>query len=492
MTSVKFGTPERFEITLGWLKDREPRELGPAHSGWSSGELKISVGGHVLTLHKRNGKDRESVQWYLLPVFEWLADQWMSLFHEERFAWHENSSASAAISAFMATRRLIAADDELGREQYRAVQSWWFRHALRAADSSALYPDLYFRRLGNDIELSWTARQPVHAPDGFRYCLTPGTATVAVGEVVGPLWQALNWFVDSASVVEAADRHALAQLRLKLDHLNSASAPEIERYYLPQRLFARISRAKEKIGLSTESTRHPTAPAIAFMDNAVLMFGGASPDICEDDVESLLSFLLSRSGMQESPALAQLVDTTIGAPIAAPFEEGYELANALIEQLDLLDGRSFVDIAGILSDLEIEQIEQALVTDSIRGVAVAGMQFAPAILVNTTSQFNQTEAGRRFTLAHELFHILYDRARARCVTHTSGPWASPGVEKRANAFADMLLMPHELVSKYLTAFDMDGITSAAKRMRVGRSALIEHLYNLNEIDEMQREILRNG
>jgi Zn-dependent peptidase ImmA (M78 family) len=129
-------------------------------------------------------------------------------------------------------------------------------------------------------------------------------------------------------------------------------------------------------------------------------------------------------------------------------------------------------------------------TNTIRGVAIAGTQYSPAILVNTSSQFNKTEPGRRFTLAHELFHILYDRARAKRVSHTSGPWASPGVEKRANAFAAMFLMPRDLVRKSVVDKNIESISDAARSMRVGVSSLIEHLYNLNVIDGMDRERLR--
>jgi len=81
-----FGNPDRFEIAVGWTKDREARDLQPAHGGWSTGALRITVGGHVLTLHHHGGKDQHFVHWYLLPVFEWLAENWIPLFHEEKYS----------------------------------------------------------------------------------------------------------------------------------------------------------------------------------------------------------------------------------------------------------------------------------------------------------------------------------------------------------------------------------------------------------------------
>ncbi|WP_295439001.1 ImmA/IrrE family metallo-endopeptidase [uncultured Thiodictyon sp.] len=487
MNNTKFGSPGRFEIELGWIKDREAREHRPAHGGWSTGELKITVGGHVLTRNRRAGKDRDSVQWYLLPVFEWLVKNWTPLFHEENYSWHENDAGPAATSTFMAMRRLIAAEDDINQEKYEKVQSWWQRHALRAADSSALYPDVYFRRLGNDIEISWTARQPTYAPDGFRFSLMPGVATLPIAEVTEPLWQSLEWFVKSSEVADVADIKTVEQLRQRLNELHEISTKDLESWYLPERLLKRIDEVKKKFAIATESARLPSVPAISFFDSPVLMFGGVSPDIGDKDVETLLAFLSSHFGGTESAALTELVDTSIGAPIAAPFEEGYDLAEDLLEQLDLPGNGSFIDIADILTKLGIEIKKQKLHTHSIRGVALAGSQYSPAILVNTKFSFNETKVGQRFTLAHEFFHILYDRTRAKRVTHTSGPWASPGVEKRANAFAAMLLMPRELIRKSVIEKDINSISNAAASMRVGITTLIEHLYNLNVIDEMERE-----
>jgi Zn-dependent peptidase ImmA (M78 family) len=135
-----------------------------------------------------------------------------------------------------------------------------------------------------------------------------------------------------------------------------------------------------------------------------------------------------------------------------------------------------------------------LKTSTIRGIAIAGSGYSPTILVNNTSDYNVNEAGKRFTLAHELFHLLYDRGFARRVTHVSGPWAPPSIEKRANAFAAMLLMPRSLVRRSLGAgrVDANTVASAANTLQVGISALVEHLYNISMIDETTRDSLRQA
>lgn len=268
-----WGNPSRFEIALGWAVDEEPRDRRPAHGGWSTGEMRLTVGGLVLTRHVQAGVQHDASRWFLLPVVEWLAASWISLLHEERFAWRENEALPAASAVVVALDRWIGSTDAAGRAAYRSVQAWWSRHAMRACDPSALYPDIVMRRLG---------------------------------------------------------------------------------------------------------------------------------------------------------------------------------------------------------------------------VALAGETYAPAILINLASHYNKIRSGQRFTAAHELFHILYDQRRARRVAHTSGPWASAGVEKRANAFAAMLLMPRQLLQwvHRRNRWSAQSVADAAIAMDVGASALTEHLYNTTLIDEGERDRLR--
>jgi Zn-dependent peptidase ImmA (M78 family) len=478
---------------VGWTDDPEPRELRPAHGGWSTGILRLTVGNHVLTSHEYTGGDLDAVHWYLLPVFEWLATNWVPLLHEERFAWRENYGAPAATAAFMALRRLIDAQTTPEQAEYAEVQKWWSRHALRAADSSGLFPDVVLRRLVNDIEISWTARQPSYAPDGFRFALAPGAATLPIDDVAPPLWEALAWAVSSPPAgLNDDDRQSLAELERMISRLNASSLNILEQAYLPREIFERLATARQDVGLSDRSVRITGMPAIKTIDDAVLMFGGVSPDIGAVDANRLVRLLANQRGGSDGAELAALVDTEVGLPVTAPFEEGYDLAEELLEDLEVSVDDTFVDVQSIVSTLGIRIIEEPLRTSTIRGVAIAGTGYHPAILVNLASPYNAEEPGRRFTLAHELFHVLFDRERAKRISHTSGPWAPPGIEKRANAFAAMLLMPRDMVRRSISK---DGVNSgsvreAAQTMRVGVSALIEHLYNISMLDEFERDELR--
>ena len=493
---AEFGDKARFEIAVRWAHDPEPRERRPAHGGWSTGELRLTVNHHVLTRNEASGTRSDAVGWYLLPIFEWIAQNWVSLLHEERFAWRENSAAPAATAAFLALRRSIDVDGALpSGEEYGDIQAWWARHALRAADSSALFPDVVFRRLVDEIEISWTARPPSYAPDAFRFALMPGVAILSASAVAGPLWEALNWIGATASGHSLADddRLSIVKLERRLQVLKKLPASTLEAGYLPERLFSALSEMRGKIHLPDRSKKLKNVPALEALDDAVLMFGGVSPDIGKSDMNTLLGLLSSKAGGQESPRLRALVDDAVGAPALLPFQEGYDLAEQLLEDCFLPGSDSYVDVRALLSGWGVRIVEKVLKTNTIRGVAIAGERYSPAILVNKTSDYNASEAGKRFTLAHELFHILYDRSAARRVSIVSGPWAPPGVEKRANAFAAMFLMPRSLLTRSFPTgnIDEEAVTSAADAMQVGISALVEHLFNTSMIGEVERDRLRS-
>jgi Zn-dependent peptidase ImmA (M78 family) len=203
--------------------------------------------------------------------------------------------------------------------------------------------------------------------------------------------------------------------------------------------------------------------------------------------------LADRSSGHDANALAALVKLNRDVPLGIPHQDGYSFAEDFLSEIGLPDQRDWIDVRAIVKDLGIEVLEDALETDSIRGVALAGSDFSPTILINTTSVYNTSEYGKRFTLAHELCHIIFDRTRARRVTHVSGPWAAPGIERRANAFAAYMLMPRELVVRGWHSQlegDRAELSAFAERLHVNETALVEHLYNLDLIDEMARERMR--
>lgn len=489
-----FGTPELFEVAVRWRGDSEPRSRRPKGYGWSIGDLRIVVGSRNVTSVRRGAANQPYVSWYLFPFLEWLASNWAALLHEEDFTWPNNTSLPAAVACPNAIERWIGTEDIQERNFYRNAQAWHRRHGLRAAAEGGLFPDLYLRRYLDNIEVSWTGAPPPFAGETFSFVAEPGTAYLSVSAVAEPLWQLLNWARASAFMAAEEDQTALRAFSEQIAQLAKVSDDQLSEFYAPANVLslARAALKRRKAQAALTDLRVKTAPAIEQFSAAVAMFGGVSPDLSPQDVETLSGFLAQAYGGNDTEGLAALVEDAGFPKARAPYIEGQQRALELLDELDWKPANGFVDIRAIVEKLGIDVLEENLQTDSIRGVALAGEQMTPTIIVNLTSPYNQTEEGRRFSIAHELCHILFDRSHARRVAVSSGPWAPAGVEKRANAFAAMLLMPSVLVGNGLREESpFASLAALANALRVSEHALAEHAYNLGLIDESERERVRS-
>ena len=494
---ARFGKPGRFEIAVRWRQDSEAPSRRPAAHGWSMGDLQITVAHQVLTQNKRKKNATPFVSWYLSPLFDWLAANWLHLLHEERFAWQERSSWPAAPVCREAMSEFIAADDEGGRQTYGAVQGWYHRHGLRHAAEGGLFPDIFIRRLSDDIEVSWLPTTPQFAGEDFVFLTEPGLARLAVADGAKPLWHALRWFTECPPPkLGEGNRASWELICQRIRGLEAARPHEMEAGFLKPAIQDRLGQLRQSAREATlfASEALKDVPALGRLSPAVAMFGGVDPNLGTEDVKRLFTALEEQCGGADTEKLAALVTNRGSSPLGIPYRDGYSLAEELLADLGLpVDDK--VDVRKVSANLGIAVGEEQLQTNAIRGVAIAGDGFHPKILVNLSSAYNRSEAGRRFTIAHELCHILYDRSRARRVTHVSGPWVAPGYEKRANAFAAFLLMPRNLVVSAIAGRAADEpkvVAEVASSLDVSESALVEHLYNLRLIQDWQREGLRGA
>ena len=483
-----FGDPSRFEIALRWVKDSEALEKLPARHGWSMGDLRITIAGQTITASNRG----KHVSWYLAPVLDWVVSHWAALLHEEDYSWIDRTGAPAVIACHRALDRGITLRDDAGRAGYRAIQAWYLRHALRSAAEGGLFPDLFVRRLVDDVELSWSAEPPLFAPDGFAFSAEPGVARLPVNDVAGPLWEALQW---AASVAPEVGHEAWQALVGRIEQVPSLDRSAFDSQYVDAKILAMVRESLDRLGKLdlVDDVAGASGPYLDKFSPAVAMFGGVNPDLGAGDVHSLCELLADSSREGDNDALIHLVDSK--PSLGIPHEEGYSFAENLLEELRLPGNQDWIDIRSVVGNLGIDVRQQALETDSIRGIAIAGQNFRPVILVNATSPYNINEDGRRFTIAHELCHILHDRTRARRVTHVSGRWVDPGIERRANAFAAYLLMPRQLIiNRWRDELETNHqeFKDFAAQLRVSEIALLEHLYNQNLIDELARERLRSA
>ena len=506
--AVEAGDPNLFSLRMQFVPNLDPGFATPEED-LSWGRLQIWVAGRNLCEHVDRSEVRNAVEWYLLPMLEWLSESWDFLLHEQRPP-VSNSGESAWQSLAQTNRpeRFQRADGwDVAADAAHTL--WTSRHCLRACRFGGLFPDVVIRRWRDEIEFSWGESGPAGAPDGFCFLHGSGTVRVSPDDVVKPLYQLLQQAVNELLADQPGSGRLLA-LRDQVAGLASAVRQHRRTALLaglgsrPQDWLGRWQELQKKLGSkfgsfngSIERWFKPDDGNLLCVTGscqAALMFGSASPTLTENDVLTIATHLVKSTGQKTSAKWIALASDP--QPLHegdSPWTEGYRLAQQWREKADLRHKRGgAVDVEEHLQRLGVAVTDIALDDATTSGLAVLPERGAPQIFVNRRDPRCEFPSGKRFTLAHELCHLLHDRAHGRDLAMISGPWAPRELEKRANAFAAALLMPPDLLKKGVedaTDLDFESLLTIAKRLEVSPDALAHHLENTGLIGEATRDVL---
>ena len=505
------GDTRVFALRMAFAPDPDDGRYIHPEVGLSWGSFQIWVEGRNLCAHLEEGERIDSVHWYLLPVLEWFTRHWNPLLHEERLPVKtEGDTGWTSLHATRFPPQAIEDDEQRASEWESAWQDWWIRHALRAAREGGLFPDVVIRRYRDSVEVSWGPIRSEGAPYRFDSTESAGFSRLPPQAVAEPLHAMLSGASEHLSSL-ASESCRIEALSRNLQALGDSSGHD-EDY--DQRLMwiaglgtneltvrAGWQRALSHLAGLAEAPRRAMlevweSPLVVTGScQAALMFGSVAPDIREQDVLHLAQTMVDLySPDGDSAAIRTICHAApIEEPLPPAWSQGYELAEELHERFDgkFIEDES-VDIEGLIETLGVTIEELGLSDDRVRGVAIAGPQHRPGIVVNSRHVVNTDSAGRRFTLAHELCHLLFDREAGRRLAIASGPWAPRDVERRANAFAAMLLMPVSLVQRAVSRLTVslatrEGVLMVRDQLQVGRSSVLSHLKNLGFIDESDQQ-----
>jgi Zn-dependent peptidase ImmA (M78 family) len=497
------GDRNEFAFKLSFYADPDAGAGASEEEVLTWGSFEIWAGGQNLCAHTELNVELPSVNWYMLPVLEWLVTEWDILLHESRLP--ARNAASDAWDSMAKTAFPPESFDMDSQEKWSdAWQTWWNRHCFLAARSGGLFPNLFMRRWQDFIEVSWGPSRVAGQPSHYRFLAGRGYRRFAPQQVSEVIY----------SVIEGA-----------IKHLRSA-APGIERFRALERAvvalrvsnnmkrMATLSQLDESLWSqlrvdlggndSQEAVDHvfggqSTDLVVTSAGSAALMFGSVSPSLTLVDVKKLAANLVKLY----SPARAQtkIDELARSEPLEnsdeRPWDQGYLLASDFIDELRLLEsGQESVDVEAVCESLGIGIATIRLEDDNIRAVAIAGPTHAPAILLNENHPTYLFPSGKRFTIAHELCHLVFDRTYATQLALASGPWAPRDIEKRANSFAAQLLMPPQLLNRIRAQMNVKlgtraGVAMVSKLLQTSFTATLEHLVNLEMLDQADRERVRH-
>jgi Zn-dependent peptidase ImmA (M78 family) len=501
------GDTSKFALKMSFIADTSEIPVATdVAASWGSFELWVN--GMNLCAHVEEGETLEAVHWYLLPLLEWLAANWNPMLHEERLP--IRNAGEDAVSSLYRTR--FAGE---GVSKDRAIEhdnewyAWRQRHALHAAREGGLFPEVFLRRWEDKVEASWSNQPPPGPPPGFAFLVPHGRAILDPVDVAGALYAVIRAAVGQLQAWEP-ESERLTDLVAVVRDLNK---PRVQRASRLDWLFDLRAGAADHTTGSWDAMKRLFQPAAAKVrrailepagtglvlqgsSHAVLLFGSVSPAIEQSDARALADLLVGLFDENGDPAeLLAVVAEAESAPLEGPpWEQGYDLAECAHDALTLTgDGR--IDIEAVLGRLGVQVEALSLSDHRLRGVAVAGPQHRPAVVHNDTHPRNLSREGRRFTVAHELCHLLIDRRVGRKLAIASGPWAPIEVEQRANAFAASFLMPPDRVRSIVAGLaepvaSMSSVLTVAETFETSPRATLEHLHNLGFLDDFERDVLR--
>ena len=502
------GDTGAFALKLAFARDPDDGQAADPDVSLTWGGFQLWVEGRNLCAHREAGERIESVHWYLLPLIEWFVEHWNPLLHEERLP--AQNLGDTAWESLRATRFPPPAieNDDLQAGWEDAWRSWWMRHALRAASDGGLFPDVVVRRLRDLVEISWGQTRAAGMPEHVDFAESAsGFSRLPAAAVADPLHEVLAGASEHLlSRASASER--FRKLRKRIAALRAGERHRERRLMWlaglgtnEQTVHAGWRRVKRYLSTCADLPRRAMLEASASplvvtgSCQASLMFGSLAPNVGRADVLALADVMVALHGPGSA---SQPFESIRGA---APIEDsgdpswrqGYELADRFHDHFDgTFVGDAFVDVDGILRTLGVEVVDRGLSDETVRGVAFAGERHRPGILVNSRNSANEHPFRRRFTLAHELCHLLFDRDAGARLAMASGPWAPCDVERRANAFAAMVLMPNPLVQRAVAALTgtletADAVGQVANRLRTGFESTLWHLRNLGYLDDFARQ-----
>ena len=471
-------TKSALELRLTFETDPDDGYRSDPDLSASWGAFELRVGDNNLCRHVAHSQVHNQTHWYLLPMLEWFVENWERLFHESRLP-------AGLIQKRSARESWLSSEPfELEESQAAWAESWWMSHALRASAQGGVFPDVFLRRHRDELEVSWGPASVPGAPEDLRFLAPSSTIIVPVGEVAEALHLSLGTAIGqlfhrrkSARIGRLVERHAALRHPDPMRAQWLAGWPSVADW-------AReiVSSVSGDLG-QLVAVRAPLPLAL---------FGSLSPSVLKSDVCKVLELL--ESAVQPAVEWKGLDPLTDGRD---PWEQGYELAERARLQLKL-GVTELPDLSKVLDHWNISERELPLTDAYIRAIALCGNGLRPTIAVNTNCQQNFTPPGRRFTLAHELCHLLFDQEAGVPLAVASGPWAPTEIEQRANAFAAMFLMPtaacQRAIDRHLRddGWNEDVVRAIAADLGTGKTATLRHLDNLRLIDPNDVAIVEQG
>lgn len=144
-----FGDRETFAIAYE-LKDNPFSEFGRNDPTW--GVFQMWVDNKSVCTFSIDGKLRE-YEWDLNYIVEWLQQNKHNVFNETQFPLPVEGKTS--IEFYKKSGEFDSDVDKEFDLWFEKRQDWYFRHSWYSNNGGSILADVFFRKVGDKIEISW-------------------------------------------------------------------------------------------------------------------------------------------------------------------------------------------------------------------------------------------------------------------------------------------------------------------------------------------------
>ena len=410
-------------ITLTYAPDPDPMR---ASAGWGAGML--SLAGQPLW-YAGSATDPRPFSWHWSELLIHLSGCWPYLCVES--PWPLNCLIEPMLAGdnfwHLADDRWELMDEEVADREESRVRHFADHRNLAAGWHGLNVPAIFWYRLGQEVRLCPEGRMPIDVPYAAAIeALTRIGNTLAEGLNVAECEREHY----AVKVWHARERVALdAQIAIATGFnqadLNALIAGQT------QATFWALNEAANDCELATNSLL-----AAARMTATQL-----APQRIMAILERLRQLPLARR-LPHLEDLSARLQPSQGDGQTTPYAQGYTVAKELRQALGLMPSARFEPDLW-LSEWGVVVQSTSFDTPQLEAIAVWG-SLGPAILVNDAPGIRTAHCyGYRFVLAHEMCHLLIDRARSLPAAEVLGGQVLPALEQRANAFAAEILLPRD-------------------------------------------------
>lgn len=402
---------------------------------FGNGRLTICLGSEPIWVTCRTS-GTHGIEWTWSDLLSFFTSNWAWLLNEQGLPLPVKYSPDILVGTAADIWEELAQKNntEFTKEQKRVLRTFCQRHDLAEAAPGIVLPSLFLMRMGNQLLFSSEKKQVlIDIRDGYQLLSQVGDAihrwmVPYADDGTQPLLDAWKTRDQRVKGIIASKEHLLARmdrdsfdaLSFEMDHHwnNTWDGPIMREseMFAAARMSAGFVPVAQQIDILNAIRSCPATNTKKRID--VLSLRLRSP-----------SLLLSEFDERNTAYL-----------------QGYALASKLRECLQREENTPS-DPEEILTEFGVHIQEMEWQETPLDALSCWSDAHGPLILLNVAEGRRCShEYGRRFTLGHELCHLLVDRGHALGLVEILGGGMPSFVERRANAFAAELLLPRQLAA----------------------------------------------